>query len=395
MKAIFIGSDPSLYNPESSAYARMKEYAAAIGTLRIIMRSDEADSVHEDGALTIEGVRAGRLESMRVLAARAKERIGTDGVEVVSAQDPFEHGWAAMKAVEGTNARLHIQVHTDFLSPWFVRGGIARSPQVPVPVKNRVRQVIAGRVLPKAHGIRVVSVRIKDSLVKKYGTKIVEPTVLPIAVGTVLPGPVELPTHNFPFVLATVGRLEPEKRIEDIIEALANVTERFPAIGLMIIGEGSEKARLMTLVVEKGLTGKVIFTGDRPDAWGLMRSAQGYIQASAYEGYSRTLVEAALARVPIITSDVGIVGEVFAGYEDVLATPPGDPTNLAYHMIALLEDRPGNELRIRSAEAKALAHTKQYENLPQLIAADLARLVSTPEIKEEGPTTASAVSPMG
>lgn len=381
MKVLFISNDPSLLDPTSASYMRMQAYATAIGDLTILMRSRVNMESRTDGPLTVETIPVGKL-AVRRLAARAKEIILAKGIEVVSAQDPFEHGLAARMAVAGTSAKLHIQIHTDFLSPWFLRGGILRSPNVPMPVKNRLRRVVADRVLPKADGIRVVSERVKESLMTRYGKKIPEPVVIPIAIGNEMPPAVPLPQHAFPFALITVGRLEPEKRIEDIIEALDKVKDQYPAIGLVVVGDGRERVALMDLVVKKGLMGKVVFTGwkSAEEAWGLIRSAQGYIQASAYEGYSRTLVEAALARVPIVTTDVGIVGEVFKGYDDVLATPPGDPTNLAYHMIALLEDRAASELRIRSAETKAIAHLAQYRDLPQLIASDLARLIvsSTP-----------------
>jgi glycosyltransferase involved in cell wall biosynthesis len=376
MKALFVGSDPHLFNPESAAYARIRSYADAIGEVHVLMRSIRPDETVVDGPLTIHGVRAGALD-ISLLVTKARALIAEHGIEVVSAQDPFEHGWIAKEAVKGTNAKLHIQVHTDFLSPWFVRGGMTRSPQVSVPVKNRVRRLLADRVLPSADGVRVVSERVKASIVARYGTKVPEPFVLPIAVSAEVPPAAPLPRHGFPFAFVTVARLEPEKRIEDSIEALARIAATEPTIGLVIIGDGSEKPRLMELVVKMQLMGRVVFAGAQPPeiAWGMVRSAQGYIQASAYEGYSRTLLEAALARVPIITTDVGIVGEVFAGYEDVLSAPPGDPAQLALHMLALIEDVSARERMIRSAEQKALAHLAPYQHLPELIARDLSRLL--------------------
>lgn len=372
MRALFIGSDPHLLDTTTSAYARIRSYAEAIGTVHVLMRGT-ADVSNVDGPLTVHTRTMGKYDIQKFTHA-AHALIESKAIQVVSAQDPFEHGWIAREAVKGTEAKLHIQVHTDFLSPWFVRGGMLRSPQVPMPLKNRVRRQLARLVLPKADGIRVVSERIASSLVSRYGASIVTPAVIPIAVDTNVPPARELPPHSFPFALVTVGRLEPEKRIEDIIEALYLLKDTYPSVGLIVVGEGSERGRLMSRVVERGLMGRVVFTGNRPDAWGLMRSAQAYIQASAYEGYGRTLIEAALARVPIITTDVGIVGEVFKGYEDVLAAPPGDPTQLALNVVGMLQDGAARETMLRSAEAKARAHLAQFEHLPELIARDLITL---------------------
>jgi len=371
MKALFVSNDQTLLEPGSPARLRMRAYADAIGTLHVMTRAARTES-SEEGSLTVHGVAVGKL-GLRAFAKRACALIEREGIEVVSAQDPFEYGLIAHWATKGTTAKLHLQVHTDFLSPWFLRDGIMRAPRVSMPLKNRIRRAIADRVLPSADGIRVVSARVKDSLVARYGTRIPEPAILPIAVTDPVPEAVPLPPHPFPFALITVSRLEPEKRIEDIIDALGRISDRYPAIGLIIVGEGRERARLERMVARKKLAERVLFAGARADAWGLMRSAQGYIQASAYEGYSRTLIEAALARTPIITTDVGVVGEVLVGYEDVLSSPPSDPAQLAVNMVGLIEDVGAREAMVRSACQKATAHIAEYADLPTLVARDLAR----------------------
>jgi glycosyltransferase involved in cell wall biosynthesis len=230
-----------------------------------------------------------------------------------------------------------------------------------MPFLNTYRRNIAERVLPAAHGIRVVSERIKASLVARYGTRIPEPVVIPVAVDATVPDPVRLPDHSFTFALIAVSRLEPEKRIEDILAALKLVLPNYPMVGLFVVGAGSERKRLEKMTHRLDLSDHVVFLkGWRPakEAWGLMRSAQAFIQASAYEGYGVTLIEAALARIPIITTDVGIVGEVFKGYEDVLAVPVADPTALSLAIVGFIEDT-------------VRAHLASVGDIPARIAADL------------------------
>lgn len=352
----------------------MKAYATEIGELHILSRFTEDIDIR-DGALSLHGAKADKRTGWNVLISKARELIGLHSIELVSAQDPFEYGYVGYKAIQGTAVKFHIQIHTDFLSPWFTRTGIFRSPQVVMPIKNTLRKKIAHRVLPKAQGIRVVSERIKNSLLERYGNTIVIPEVLPIVPQGEIPERAPLPVATTPFTLVTIGRLEPEKRIDDILVALARIQEEYPTVSLVVIGEGRERERLEAQTASLGLSERVHFVGSRGDAWGLMRSGQGYIQASAYEGYGITLIEAALARVPIISSDVGIIGEVLTGYEDVLVSPPGDPTNLAYHIIGLIEDTASKELRVRNAEHKAQAHVQMYQDLPRKIADDLRRVL--------------------
>ena len=176
----------------------------------------------------------------------------------------------------------------------------------------------------------------------------------------------------------TISRLTPEKRIEDILVALSRITASYPSLGLMIVGDGPERKKLEHWAKTLGLGAHVLFLGDRPDAVGLLQQAHAYIQASAYEGYGGMLIEAALARVPIITTDVGIVGEVFKGYEDVLSTPPGDPANLAVHITGFLEDVPVRQEFAMKAEKAAREYLAQAPMGPARITEDLQEVLQKP-----------------
>jgi len=373
MKVLFVSNDPTIFDAASSARARMHAYAALMDELHIVSPAAAGAREERDGNLLLHPVHSWKIFRVCTLARRAHALILERGIDVVSAQDPFEHGLAALRAVRGTNAKLHIQVHTDFLSPWFVRSGNWRSPQVRMPLLNRYRRRIADRVLPAAAGIRAVSERVKISLVERYGSRIPVPLVIPVVVDMTVPQPVLLPMHPAcTFALIAVGRLEPEKRVEDILAALKLVAAHYPMVGLFVVGEGSERGRLEKMTRSLGLSDKVVFLGNRPDARGLMASAQAFIQASAYEGYGRTLVEAALAKVPIITTDVGIVGEVFKGYEDVLAAPVADPTALSLNIVGFIEDTAVRLQLPIHAEATARAHLVAVGDIPARIVADLS-----------------------
>lgn len=366
MRALFISNDPKLLEQESAVRARMRAYAREIGTLHVLLRAP-ADCEISEGPLILHGVRGNKLAVLRMLTKRARALIRSENIEIVSAQDPFEYGWVALRAVSGTDAKLHIQIHTDFCSPWFVRSGHLLDS-----CKNRLRLGIADRVLPRADGIRVVSKRIQESLRARYRNRLVTPSVLPIAVSSTVPERVAFPAHDFSFTFATIGRLETEKRIQDILKALAQIRRQKKDVGLFVIGEGRERKRLGKLVASLGLEKSVQFLGNRSDAWGLLGSADAYIQASAYEGYGMTLVEAALMGVPIITTDVGVVGEIFVAAEDVLVSQPGDNAQVVRAMISTLEDPEQGAARARSAESKARQHLEAFANLPVLIARDLS-----------------------
>ncbi len=374
MKALFVSNDCSIFDPGSATRERMRSYAAAIGELHIVSRAPEGALQITEGPLTLHPVVAGKLFYLGTLEKKIRELTLAHGIEVVSAQDPFEHGRAAMRAIRGVPAKLHLQIHTDFLSPWFVRSGVFRSMKVPAPAINRVRLQIASDIIPRADGVRAVSERVASSVSVTYGVPM--PSVVPVPVSTDLPAPLPLPPHNFSFAFLTCSRLAPEKRIEDILMALGRLGLHHDTVGLVIIGDGPERKKLEELTAKLGLTQRVLFMGEQKDARAYMASANAYIQASAYEGYGRTLIEAALARIPIITTDVGIVGEVLKGYEDVLSTPPGDTANLAAHMEALIRDHQLRLSLVMNAEHSVRNHLAAYPDIPAAIAEDLTHALA-------------------
>jgi len=378
MNILFISNDPGILTEGSAVRMRMRAYADEVarqgGVLHIVMRSAQRIE-HTDGPLMLHGIPAGRLSMLWKIPAAARALIREQNISIVSAQDPFEHGWVAARALRGTGAKLHIQVHTDFLSQWFVRGHMYRSPRVRMPLLNRFRQWMAGGVLRKAQGIRTVSERVKRSMQEKYGSAIPEPSVIPIYVSPEAPAAIPLPPHPFTFALIAVGRLEPEKRFEDVIAAVNRLKDAYPVLGVIIVGEGRERPRLERMARKLGLTDRVMFLGARADARALMASAQAFVQTSAYEGYGMTLIEAALARVPIVTSDVGIVGEVFRGYKEVLSAPVADPTNFAAHIAWLIEDQEARHELALSAEARAKEHLAATDSSPRAVIQDMMRLI--------------------
>ncbi len=372
MKVLFITNDPTILDLGSSGHGRMRENALAIGELHVLIGASAAET-RDEGSLRVHAVKVGRFARDATLKEAAAGLVRAHGIQAVWVEDPFELGVIALAVARATSLPLYVNVYTDFLSPWYsTMTGMFRSSKVRVPGENRKRILLADTVLPAARGIRVMSERVKASLVKKYGTAIPEPVVIPVAVHQVPVERVMLPEPSFPFSLIAAGRLDAGRRVIDIIDALALIKDRYPGVGLYIVGDGPERRRLERQVRRRKLSGRVIFLGDRRDTQGLMRSANVFVQASAHEGYGRRLLQAAIARVPIITTDVGIVGEVFKGYDDVLAMPPGDPAALSIHIVGLIEDGQARNLLAMSAEASAKRFLQAAGNIPERIAAWLA-----------------------
>ena len=116
-------------------------------------------------------------------------------------------------------------------------------------------------------------------------------------------------------VVLTVGRIVPNKRLEDVIKAFALFQRRHaPAASLVIVGpeQGFESYRhALNLLVARIGARRVVFTGpisfDARDA--CYRRADVYVSLSVHEGFCAPLIEALSHGVPVVANDAGAMPE--------------------------------------------------------------------------------------
>lgn len=234
-------------------------------------------------------------------AARIAARLRD--VAVVSAQDPFESGLAGYLASRRLGVPLQLQVHTDLMSPYFKKFFM-----------NRVRLFIARLILPRASCVRVVSERIKRSLAPLHLRAPV--SVLPIhtdlsQLALAPRGEIRSRYREFSHLVLVVSRLEEEKNVVGAVRAFAQVLEKFPHAGLLIVGTGSQKSALQALARALGIEASVRFEGFREPA-PYYKDANVLLNASWYEGYGLSIVEALVLHCPVVSTDVGVAREAGA-----------------------------------------------------------------------------------
>lgn len=104
--------------------------------------------------------------------------------------------------------------------------------------------------------------------------------------------------------LLTIGRLDPVKRLDDMIHALTD--PRLSGAALHIVGRGEDRDRLQTLAAATGTSDRVHFLGWQDDAatMRLMKSCDSMILASEREGLPTVILEALATGTPIAVSDI-------------------------------------------------------------------------------------------
>jgi len=146
--------------------------------------------------------------------------------------------------------------------------------------------------------------------------------------------------------VGTVGRLAFQKAPEDFVRALAGLG-RSDVFGVWI-GAGPLRAKTERLAKKHGLSGRMLFTGERGDVDSLLPGLDVFAMASRYEGLPCAIVEAMGAGLPVVATAVNAVPDVVIAGETGLLVPPGTP-DLLGRAIGHLFDNPAEAARLGAA----------------------------------------------
>jgi glycosyltransferase involved in cell wall biosynthesis len=149
-------------------------------------------------------------------------------------------------------------------------------------------------------------------------------------------------------VMIQVARLDYLKDHATAIRMLQRVASRRPDARLVLVGEGPERAKIEQEVYQRGVSERVHFLGLRADVPRLLRAADVLVLTSISEGIPLTLIEAGAAGLPVVSTDVGGVGEVIERDVTGLLAPARNDASLAQHILRLADD---SALRRRMGEA--------------------------------------------
>jgi glycosyltransferase involved in cell wall biosynthesis len=157
-------------------------------------------------------------------------------------------------------------------------------------------------------------------------------------------------------LLLYVGRLDREKSVDRVILAFDRVASTVPDARLLLVGQGTEDARLRALARTLPAAPRIAFLGARRhDALaGCYRAADAFLFASETETQGLVLAEAAACGVPAVAVDAPGCAEVIRDGETGLLTK-SDPRALAEATIGLLLDEPRRRHMARAARAVAEA----------------------------------------
>ncbi len=130
-----------------------------------------------------------------------------------------------------------------------------------------------------------------------------------------------------------VGRLSRQKGQDVLLDAWPSVREAVPDAGLVLVGDGPDRAELVDRAPEG-----VRFVG-RADPRNWYLAADVVVLPSRWEGMALVLLEAAACGRSLVATDVAGAREVVAPGARSAVVPPGDAAALAAAVVPRLQDR--------------------------------------------------------
>ena len=136
-------------------------------------------------------------------------------------------------------------------------------------------------------------------------------------------------------VLLAVSRLTEQKGIDVAVRALPSLPDDTV---LVVLGEGPERPALESLARELGVDGRVFLPGRVPDVAAWLRRATLLVHPARWEGFGLGVLEAMLAGLPVVASDVSSLPELVVDGETGMLVRPDDPSALALGVARALDE---------------------------------------------------------
>jgi glycosyltransferase involved in cell wall biosynthesis len=166
-------------------------------------------------------------------------------------------------------------------------------------------------------------------------------------------------------LIGAIGRMEEQKGFDTLIRALPDIDEAT----LVLVGDGSERGRLTDLARSLNVHERIAWLGWSDQARGYLGSFDVFALPSRFEGFPLALLEAMLAEVAVVATDVGSVAEAVQEGQTGLLVPPDDPAALAHSIRNLLADAELRRTLAQNARRHVLGRftadhmTRSFESL--------------------------------
>lgn len=163
-------------------------------------------------------------------------------------------------------------------------------------------------------------------------------------------------------VITTIGRIEPWKGQRVLLDAAPAILREYPDTRFLVVGGAAANKpeyleQLKAQCAASGLCERMFFTGIRHDIPDVLAASTVVVLPSVTpEPFGRTIVEAMLARKPVVATAAGGPLDIILDGETGLLTTPGESGDLVAKVNALLADPVWGAKMGELARERALSH---------------------------------------
>lgn len=257
-----------------------------------------------------------------------------------------ERPQALLSSLEDTNVVAILAKHLARVSTKVVvnvQNTVSQEFKHGTSLKKRLAPLMVRFFYPWSNIIVPVSQGVANDLVKlgisPQSIEVIHNPVVTPEIAQKVNQPVNHPwlKPNQPPVIVGVGRLDRQKDFPTLIKALALVRQKIPA-RLMILGEGSDRNSLESLVKQLNLTEAVALPGFVNNPYAYMAKAGVFVLSSLYEGLPTVLIEAMAGGTPVVATNCPSgPWEILAGGKYGKLVEIGDTEAIAQAIINTLQ----------------------------------------------------------
>lgn len=123
------------------------------------------------------------------------------------------------------------------------------------------------------------------------------------------------------FVFGTIACFKPQKNLFDLLQAFQEVNRHHSHVRLEIIGDGALRPSLTAWIVKHKLTHAITLHGWKASVGPYLKRWHTFVSSSLWEGLPCAMIEARLAKLPIVSYEIGGIPEIIQhGYNGLLYT---------------------------------------------------------------------------
>jgi glycogen synthase len=224
---------------------------------------------------------------------------------------------------------------------------------------------VAGAISRQVHAVESWLVRESDSLItcsasmsdeitELFGPGLAEITVIRNGIDAARWPFAPRRPRSGPAELLYVGRLEYEKGVHDLIAALPRIRRTHLGTTLTIAGEGTQQDWLVELARKHRVLKATRFVGhlDHNKLLAALHRADAAVLPSHYEPFGLAALEAAAAGTPLVTSNIGGLGEAVINGRTGVSCAPRDIAGLAAAVRSVLDDPDAAQRRADAARKR-------------------------------------------